>query len=491
MAYSNSLKLQKMHKTMTTSSLILKIILGSLLFSSTFLFAQNVSINANGDLPDPKAILDLSSTTSGLLIPRMTTVQRDAIDMPPIGLQVFNLTTNTVDIYKSTGWSSDAFAQNNTNLVYVSALADLPAPSGGAILLDPTKMYVFSGFVDISPNYLNLNGAGLRGNDPGKDGVMSTVTGGVLRSTAVSVFIENLAVIPASGSTKAYDFTDATGTKFCNLFSGSSVVEIGIPSLGVGQISGFKAVTIMKNYWSCQDGIKLTGNMGKFASAYNFITGINAGSGIEFLAGLTIDDIDLSNNYFIFTGQTGVEVNVGATVSNGRMTTNMFRGVTTLLSGFDSYSFGWQMQQNTGITNTKSFGYSYADGNTTPTTFSGVETYTKILGTTTLITGQKFSASSNRFTYTGKEDINSRVFASIGANAPANSTDYTIAIAKNGIVIPAPSASLGPLSNNQGFQIVLETEVDLSTGDYIEVFIKSNSGTTTLTVSDLQFRVVE
>lgn len=475
---------------MTTSSLILKIALGSLLFSSTFLFAQNVSINANGDLPDPKAILDLSSTTSGLLIPRMTTVQRDAIDMPPIGLQVFNLTTNTVDIYKSTGWSSAAFAQTNTNLVYVSALADLPAPSGGAILLDATKMYIFSGFVDISPNYLNLNGAGLRGNDPGKDGVMSSVAGGVLRSTDVSVFIQSLAVIPASGSTKAYDFVDATGAEFCNLFSGCSVVEIGIPSLGVGQISGFEAIAIAKNYWNCEDGIKVTGNVGKFVSSINYIT-ITAGIGIEFLSGLTINDIDLSNNYFLYPGQTGIKVNAGSSINNGRMTSNMFRGVTTLLSGFDSYSFGWQMQQNTGIPNTKSFGYSYADGNTTPTTFSGVGTYTKILGTTTLITGQKFSASNNRFTYTGKEDINSRVFASIGANAPANSTDYTIAIAKNGIVIPAPSASLGPLSNNQGFQIVLETEVDLSTGDYIEVFIKSNSGTTTLTVSDLQFRVVE
>lgn len=481
-----------MIKTITIL-LILKIALGSLLFPLSFLSAQNVSINTSGALPDSNAILDISSTSSGLLIPRMTTEQRDLIATPPTGLQVFNLTTNTLDIYRDSVWASVPFttSQFATNLVYVSSLADLPTPSGNSILLDANKMYIFSGFVDISPNYLNLNGAGLKGNDPGKDGVMSSVGGGVLRSTDVSVYIEGLAVIPASGSTQAYDFADATGAEFCNLFSGCSVVEIGIPSLGVGQISGFKAVTITKNYWSCQNGIKLTGNMGKFASAYNFITGINAGSGIEFLGGLSIDDIDLSNNYFIYTGQTGVKVNAGATISNGRMTTNMFRGVTTLLSGFDSYSFGWQMQQNTGIPNTRSFGYTYADGNTTSTTFSGVGTYTKILGSTTLTAGQKFSASNNRFTFAGKEDITSRVFASIGAQAPGTSTDYTIAIAKNGIVIPAPTSSLGPLSNNQGFQIVLETEVALSTNDYIEVFISSNSGTTALTVSDLQFRVVE
>lgn len=484
------LELHKMNRIMT-NSLILRIALVLLLLPSTFLFAQNVSINADGALPDSSAILDIASTTSGLLIPRMTTAQRDSIVAPPIGLQVFNLSTSTLDIYRSTGWASVAFTpQSATNLVYVSSLADLPAPSGGAILLDGTKMYIFSGFVDISPNYLNLNGAGLRGTDPGKDGVMSTVAGGVLRSADVSVFIENLAVIPASGSTKAYDFVDATGAQFCNLFSGSSVVEIGIPSLGVGQISGFRAITVEKNYWSCKDGIKITGNVGKFVAFLNYIS-ISAGIGIEFLPGLIINDIDLSNNYFTFTGQIGVSVNAGSSINNGRMTTNMFRGVTTLLSGFDSYSFGWQMQQNTGIPDTRSFAYAYMDGNTAATTFPSVGTYTKILGTTTLITGQKFTASNNRLTYIGKENIIGRVFATIGARAPGNATEYTIAIAKNGVVINAPTSSLGPLSNNQGFQIVLETEVIFSTGDYIEVFIRSNAGTLPLVVADLQFRVVE
>lgn len=170
--------------------------------------------------------------------------------------------------------------------------------------------------------------------------------------------------------------------------------------------------------------------MGKFASAFNFITGINASSGIEFLAGLTIDDIDLSNNYFIFTGQTCVNVQPGANITNGRMTTNMFRGVTTLLNGFDSYPYGWEMQQNTGIPNIRSFAYSYIDGNVINTTFGAVGVFTKIIGTTTLVTGQKFTSDNNKFTYTGKRDITSRVFAVIGAKEPTSITDYTIAIAK-------------------------------------------------------------
>ena len=42
-------------------------------------FSQNVGINVAGTVPDNSAILDVSSTTKGLLLPRMTTTERDAI----------------------------------------------------------------------------------------------------------------------------------------------------------------------------------------------------------------------------------------------------------------------------------------------------------------------------------------------------------------------------------------------------------------------------
>ena len=39
--------------------------------------------------PDASAVLDISSTTKGLLIPRMTIAQRTAIGSPATGLQVY------------------------------------------------------------------------------------------------------------------------------------------------------------------------------------------------------------------------------------------------------------------------------------------------------------------------------------------------------------------------------------------------------------------
>ena len=130
------------------------------------LMAQNVGINATGASPDTKAMLDISSTSSGLLIPRMTTVQRDAITSPPVGLQVYNLTTNTVDVFRGVHWESTGFMSPTSSVVNVNSLADLPAPSGGVITLTKDKMYSFSGIVNISPNYIDLNGAAARGNNP-------------------------------------------------------------------------------------------------------------------------------------------------------------------------------------------------------------------------------------------------------------------------------------------------------------------------------------
>jgi len=52
------------------------------------------------------SIVDIASTTSGLLIPRMTTVQRDAIGTPATGLMVYNTTDNAFNFYNGTVWTA-------------------------------------------------------------------------------------------------------------------------------------------------------------------------------------------------------------------------------------------------------------------------------------------------------------------------------------------------------------------------------------------------
>lgn len=54
---------------------------------------------------DNSSILDLTSTTKGLLTPRMSTAQRDAIPSPAIGLLIYNLDEATFNTYNGTSWN--------------------------------------------------------------------------------------------------------------------------------------------------------------------------------------------------------------------------------------------------------------------------------------------------------------------------------------------------------------------------------------------------
>jgi PKD repeat protein len=67
------------------------------------LSSQGVTIGTSNP-PDPAAVLDLQSTNSGFLLPRLTTTQRNAISSPPVGLQIFNTTTQCVETYFNGGW---------------------------------------------------------------------------------------------------------------------------------------------------------------------------------------------------------------------------------------------------------------------------------------------------------------------------------------------------------------------------------------------------
>ena len=59
-----------------------------------FAFSQGAAINAAGTASDPSAILDLSSTSLGMLVPRMTEAQKLLISNPANGLLIYQ--TNQV-----------------------------------------------------------------------------------------------------------------------------------------------------------------------------------------------------------------------------------------------------------------------------------------------------------------------------------------------------------------------------------------------------------
>ncbi|MFZ1683220.1 MAG: hypothetical protein WAU88_03725 [Candidatus Zixiibacteriota bacterium] len=86
--------------------------------SAQFVNAQNVGIGTTS--PNASAKLDISSTTQGLLIPRMTSTQRTNILTPADGLMVYDNTSDRLYQYQAGAWktfnNNDYWATNGTDL---------------------------------------------------------------------------------------------------------------------------------------------------------------------------------------------------------------------------------------------------------------------------------------------------------------------------------------------------------------------------------------
>ncbi len=108
----------------------------SVLFLPVLIEAQSLSINTDGSVADPKAILDIKSINKGLLIPRLTTAQLAAIVSPPQGLIVY-VTDGSAGFYHynisdwaktvtqdGTGSGNVAINQTSTN-AHPSAILDI------------------------------------------------------------------------------------------------------------------------------------------------------------------------------------------------------------------------------------------------------------------------------------------------------------------------------------------------------------------------------
>lgn len=75
-----------------------------LFFSSNTIHAQSMGISNAAITPDPSSILEMRTTEKGILIPRMTTAERDNISSPATGLMLYNTITNQYNFYNGSAW---------------------------------------------------------------------------------------------------------------------------------------------------------------------------------------------------------------------------------------------------------------------------------------------------------------------------------------------------------------------------------------------------
>lgn len=81
-------------------NLIVTLLAVPLIFK-TKIYSQNVAVNTPGKMPEASALVDANNITKGLLSPRITTTQQNAIVLPDTGLLIFSTTTNNTSNYTS------------------------------------------------------------------------------------------------------------------------------------------------------------------------------------------------------------------------------------------------------------------------------------------------------------------------------------------------------------------------------------------------------
>jgi microcystin-dependent protein len=86
--------------------------LTGLIFCGKSSFSQSLAINADGSTANGSAVLDVKSTVKGILIPRMSTVQKNAVTSPATGLEVYDTDLNQFYYWNGTVWVAIA---NNSN----------------------------------------------------------------------------------------------------------------------------------------------------------------------------------------------------------------------------------------------------------------------------------------------------------------------------------------------------------------------------------------
>jgi hypothetical protein len=143
-----------------------------LLFSSEII--AQVGINATGAAPASSAMLDVSSTSKGMLIPRMTTAQRTIIASPAQGLLVFDATTNSFWFYNGLAWgelinngtSYWTPTAGNTNLFSSYNFFTLSGGTNIGALISGVgndgTLRIFSPLSVNNPSYLNLDATNIQ-----------------------------------------------------------------------------------------------------------------------------------------------------------------------------------------------------------------------------------------------------------------------------------------------------------------------------------------
>ncbi|MFV9550754.1 cell wall anchor protein [Algibacter sp. PT7-4] len=448
------------------------------------IYAQIGMGNTN---PHASSILDITSTTKGVLTPRMTSLQRVAITSPADGLLVYDTDEGAFYYFENTIWNKmEGKTRDNYKLVKnVSDLADELAAGGGtSYLLTSNTYYEINGNITLAFP-ITLNDAYISGLDAGEDKLIRS--GGDIFSGSSGGFVRNL-TLEASGMGSAVFNLTGTGVEAL-IFQNCIVSDSG----SVGSISNFGlAFFNIVQFINNSDGISFTNIYSLLLSNLGWF-GNNAGTYETYTGNFNLIE-KVSGFSIVPPGAVGLDVSANPTVGAGVISGTPFTGPGTHVIGYTAGSYtnyffsnnwnvncpGLKVENDVSAaanfyfngTITTGFVQSITNGTAVPIQGNGTFTATNLFRFT--------DVGGNRLVYDGIEDRSFQVNASLSVRVTgAAGNFYAIVFYKNGTQITESNAVVYVDSDTQIQNVAITAEVNLSNGDYIEVYTQRLTGSGT------------
>lgn len=143
----------------------------------------------------------------------------------------------------------------------------------------------------------------------------------------------------------------------------------------------------------------------------------------------------------------------------------------------------------TNITNSAKVGAFIMQDNATATTVLATETYYKVAGTTTpLAINQKFNHENNKLTYVGAITTTFEV-TGVATLTSSNNNQIGITVFLNGVETSGFEQKVTASGSGRAENVSFFWVGELSTDDYIEVFVENYTGTNNITVESLFLKI--
>lgn len=448
----------------------------------------NSQVGIGTTTPDPSSILDITSTTKGVLSPRMTTSQRTAIVGPVKGLLVFDTSLNVFYFYNGSVWLPLEGSEKRNNYRLIKSAADLSAEltAGGnsKYLLNTNTLYEINGTINLAVP-IDLNDAYLLGADTNEDVLVRA--GGTIFSGSKGGSIKNLTLVAPGGTVFSL-----AGTGVENLIFRDCIVA---NSGTVGSISSFNLVfNSIVQFVNNTNGITYS-NINQLLLNNQGWNSTNGGTYEKFVGTFNIlakqggfSQVTTATAAIDITGITSITGDAGLRIVDFFGGGNYINGVADYI-GY-KFTKDWDVD-SPGLkveTNQVAIGNVYI---ITPavTTITSANVPVKIAGTTTSLNLFRTDTNSvnNRIRYVGKTNRNFSYSVSFSVTAATNNKTFNFYIYKNGVKLPESKQSRKIGTGGDVGSASLTGLVNLATNDYIEVWVENETDGTNITAQSLNF----